>query len=131
MKRKEKLSLVKSIIIQYLINGLAWFVYAFSLLFENLPCKIIAAVSMLVAVSCSVISIFSKKEPEDEMSNVHMIKSKAVVCDLVYTATLIFTLLIPANVTFSIPIKFMSPLLLGIIQIVIGFMFVYYEKVGD
>ena len=131
MKNEKTMPLVKSIVIQYLIGGLAWFGYGFTLLFDNLPCKIIAAASMLVAVYCSVISIFSKKEPEDEMSNIHMIKSKAVVCDLIYTATLIFTLLILANVTFSIPIKFMSPLLLGIIQIIIGSMFVYYEKVGD
>ena len=135
MKNEKTMPLVKSIVIQYLIGGLAWFGYGFTLLFDNLPCKIIAALLMLIALTCSLITIFCKKESQDEMSNVHMIKAKAASCNFIHEIALVLGIIVPITIIFNvnilIPLKFLFPIILGIIRIIIGIMFVYYEKVGD
>ena len=139
---KKELNLVTSKCITYVVNGVGWLVYAFLSIFDNPVCSILASVALFICVIISIKSRCYATELDDEMSEYNLMKAKATTMDLLKIIICVILLLLAIvgllreifpviNETFKISLGLIVPLILGITEIAIGFLFVKYEKDGE
>lgn len=139
---KKEFNLVTSKCLAYVVNGVGWLVYAFLLIFDNPVCLILASVALLICVTISIKSRRYATESDDEMSKYNLMKAKATTMDWLKIIMCVILLLFAIvgllheffpviKETFNISLGLLVPLILGITEIAIGFLFVKYEKDGE
>lgn len=139
---KKEFNLVTSKCLAYVVNGVGWLVYAFLLIFDNPVCLILASVALLICVTISIKSRRYATESDDEMSKYNLMKAKATTMDWLKIIMCVILLLFVIvgllheffpviKETFHISLGLLVPLILGITEIAIGFLFVKYEKDGE
>lgn len=132
-KHKEPMSLSKKYNIRYTIDGLAWLLYAVVNLIPGggIPLKVVCIILMLVAVICSVLSLVAKSDTEDEMSDLHVNKAKAMTLDYTISAFLIFGIISLFLGYFEIDIRKLYPFVIGVVQLLTGVLFWLEERTSD
>lgn len=139
---KKEISLVVSKCITHLVNGVGWLMYGVLSIFDNSICSLIASVFLLGCIILNITVPFSSNENDDEMSKHNMMKAKATTMDLLKIIICIILLIITiiglvheffpsVNDNIHISLGMIVPLMLGITEIMIGFLFVKYEKDGE
>ena len=139
---KKELNLVTSKCLTYVVNGVGWLVYAFLSIFNNPVCSILASVTLIICVIISIKSRSYATEHDDEMSEYNLMKAKATTMDWLKIIICVILLLLTImgllheifpiiKETFNISLGLIVPLMLGITEIAIGFLFVKYEKDGE
>ena len=138
---KKKLGLIESKCLLYIGNGIAWLMFGVLSIFDNVVCEIIATICLLCGIT-SIILGMSSKEKDDEMSKHNMMKAKATAMDflkiiicfvLVFNALqgLVHSFFPTVKETISIVIRTVIPMILGIAEIMIGWLFIKYERDGE
>ena len=129
---KKEITLVASRTIQYVFNGAAWILYGIFNLFDNKICNIMSIIFMLIAFITSLISIFGKREEEDEMGAEHLQASKARTLDIniIIILTVALVALFCKNF-FVLDFVKVYPFIIGTMELFTGVLFVKYEKVGE
>lgn len=139
---KKELNLVTSKCLTYVVNGIGWLAYAFLSVFDNPVCSILASTVLLICVIMSIKSRSFATESDDEMSEYNLMKAKATTVDwlkIIICAILLLLAVVGllheffpvVKENFSISLGLVVPLILGITEIAIGFLFVKYEKDGE
>ena len=137
---KKRLSLNTSKILQYIVFGSLWILAS---IFEFIGTKICLTLSLIfttLAIVASSVYLFSKKEPEDEMSEKNLKAAKASTLDIVISVVLfsccyrllsnLYPTLIPdINIKLSAYSSVTLPL--GLIYLAIGLFYIFYEKTGE
>ncbi|WP_308585284.1 hypothetical protein [uncultured Holdemanella sp.] len=133
MNEKEPMSLSKKYNIRYTIDGVAWLLYAFlNLIPENsVPLKIVRVLLLLIGLICIVVTMVAKADPEDEMSDLHFNKAKAMTLDFTISAFLIFGIISTFVGYLEVDISKLYPFVLGVVQLLIGALFWIEERTSD
>lgn len=109
---------------------------------HNPVCSILASTVLLICVIMSIKSRSYAKEPDDEMSEYNLMKAKATTMDWLKIIICVILLLLAIvgllheffpviKENLNISLGLIVPLILGITEIAIGFLFVKYEKDGE
>lgn len=130
MKKFENLSLAQSYKLRYTINGIAWLVYSFFRLFDNIASRLICIAAMVVVIIC-LVSFFRKGEEEDEMAMKHIYRAKAHSFDVIFGVVLILGLISVAGANFQFNLNDVYGFVVAATNIFIGCIFSHLEKVGD
>lgn len=126
---KKELSLTQHYTVQYIMNGVFWLLYSIFDLPDNKPLNIIGACFLTLGCICSLITLFKKYEPDDEMSLEHIQHAKAISFDIIMSGIMVLGII-------AITVKSMPTFeqLYGFIfaasQILPGLLFLHYEKEG-
>lgn len=137
----KKLGLIESKCLQYIGNGVAWLMFGLVSAFDNFVCDILAIVCLLCGITAIIFSFLSK-EKDDEMSKHNMMKAKSramdllkiIICVVIFVNGMIGTLhtFIPAiKESISVNLRIIIPIILGIVEIMIGYLFLKYEREGE
>ena len=138
MKKTKELSVTNQIRIRYAMHGVAWMVAGIFKFFDNIPCRIISGVALLISIFLLIKFMFADREMEDEMAELNLYKAKAItldlikiiVCMLIISLTMI-NLIFDINL-FSASIKsIIVPILfivMGIENFLIGVIFNHFDK---
>ena len=138
---KKKLGLIESKCLLYIGNGIAWLMFGAFSIFDNVICEIIASACLLFGMTSIVLGM-SSKEKDDEMSKHNLIKAKATAMDLL---KIIICLVLVINAvlgmlhiffptvkeSISISLRPVIPMILGVTEIMIGWLFIKYERDGE
>ena len=135
------MGLIESRILVYIGNGSAWLAYGVLSLFDNIMCEILASLFLSLGI-VSILMGMSSKEKDDEMSEYNMMKAKAVAMDLlkiIILLVLVFDSIIgllhsifpSLNETIFISIKAVLPMIIGVLEIMVGCLFLKYQKDGE
>ena len=132
-ENKEPMSLSKKYNIRYTIDGLAWLLYAVVNLIpgDGIPLKVVCIILLLIAVICSVVSLVAKSDTEDEMSDLHINKAKAMTLDYTISAFLIFGIISIFLGHLEIDIRKLYPFVIGVVQLLTGVLFWLEERTSD
>ena len=130
MKISKKLSLAQSYKLRYTVNGIAWLVYSICHLFDNIACRLIGCVAMVVAIIC-LVSFFRQGEEEDEMAMKHIYRAKAFSFDIILGGILIFGIISMVGADLKFNLNDIYGFVVGVANIFIGYIFSHLEKVGD
>lgn len=132
-ENKEPMSLSKKYNIRYTIDGLAWLLYAVVNLIpgDGIPLKIVCIILLLIAVICSVVSLVAKSGTEDEMSDLHINKAKAMTLDYTISVFLIFGVISIFLGRLEIDIRKLYPFVIGVVQLLTGVLFWLEERTRD
>ncbi len=132
-ENKEPMSLSKKYNIRYTIDGLAWLLYAVVNLIpgDGIPLKIVCIILLLIAVICSVVSLVAKSDTEDEMSDLHINKAKAMTLDYTISALLILGIISIFLGHLEIDIRKLYPFVIGVVQLLTGVLFWLEERTSD
>lgn len=138
MNNKKELSVTKQIRIRYAMHGIAWMVTGLFKFFDNIPCRCISIIALIISVFLLVKFLFADREMEDEMAEQNLYKAKAATLDIlkiiVCVALIIMTAidfvfeieLLSANLkNIIVPILF---IIMGIENLLIGVIFNHYDK---
>ena len=133
MNEKEPMSLSKKYNFRYTIDGVAWLLYAFINLIPGNSrfLKILCVILLLIALICSVISMLAKADPEDEMSDLHINKAKAMTLDFTTCAFLLFCIISIFVGHLEVDITKLYPFVIGVVQLLIGALFWIEERASD
>lgn len=138
----KEISLVKSKFVTYFVNGIGWLAYAVLSLFNNKICSLMASVILLICVVLSFWGLHASNEEDDEMSLQSMYKAKALTIDWFKPVLcLIMLLLIVLEllsrffpvIDYNIEVRatLIVPIIMGVIDVLVGLLFVKYEKDGE
>lgn len=129
----KKIGLIESKISIYIGNGSAWTMFGVLSLFDNIVCTSLSIFFLLCGIVALILGMLSK-EADDEMSihNLMMAKSTTMDCFriiilAVLTIASIFALF---NVNL-LSIKTVIPVVYGVSEIMIGALFLKYERDGE
>ena len=133
MNEKEPMSLSKKYNFRYTIDGVAWLLYAFINLIPGNSrfLKILCVILLLIALICSVISMLAKADSEDEMSDLHINKAKAMTLDFTTCAFLLFCIISILVGHLEVDITKLYPFVIGVVQLLIGALFWIEERASD
>ena len=137
----KKIGLIESRILVYIGNGSAWLAYGVLSLFDNIVCEILASIFLLLGIVSTLMGM-SSKEKDDEMSKYNMMKAKATAMDLlkiIICLVLVFDALLgvlyifstTVKETISIGLRTVIPMIIGITEIMVGWLFIKYERDGE
>ena len=126
----KKLSLLQNYTLRYTITGGFWIIYSTFHLFDSIFANAVAILA-LIGTILSQLALSLKTEAEDEMSKQHLLKAKSLCLDIVYGSLLIFTILSMFVVDIVVVLKHTYGFFIGAINVIIGLLFVYFEKAGD
>jgi hypothetical protein len=128
-------SVAKIMRVSFVIGGIAWLAYGFFKLFDTIPMEILAILSELVALVCSLQTLIRKKEEKDEMAQYHILKAgrDAFIITILLIVAIQIILLVFKMFGKDIVLDYIyvCPFILGIAELKLGLSFAHYEKVGD
>ena len=138
MKSREKLSITNQIRIRYAMHGIAWTVVGIFKFFDNITCRIISSIALLISIFLLIKFLIADREMEDEMAEINLYKAKAITLDLLKIIVCMLIILLTMNkLVFDInlfatsiksiivPILF---ILMGIENFLIGVIFDRFDK---
>lgn len=129
------ISVKNQVIVENVGTGIIWLVMGISTFLDNGIATILAAICLVCYLIAMGLVIFSKREKADEMSEKHMNKAKKITLDCIMFSTLCFGLvyliLTAGDKTINIDFIHIYYFLISTIQIMIGGIFLFFEKVGD
>lgn len=135
-KEKRVLSVTNQIKFMYTINGISWIATGILSFFDNIPCKALRCISLLVSVIVLGKVIFSEREMTDEMAerNLNDAKAKAlsylhIALGMIALLALIFTEFnLSMNISWGRIITGVFFLLIGIENLLTGVLFQRLEE---
>lgn len=133
--------MVESKILVYIGNGSAWLAYGVLSLFDNIVCVILSTVFLLCGFASLLLGM-SSKEKDDEMSNHNLLKAKANTMDYLKIIVLVILMFISVigllhmifpsiNENVFVSLKTVVSMIIGISEIMIGVLFLKYERDGE
>ncbi len=131
MKENKVMSVMKQTILITIVDGIAWCLFGIFFLFDNIPCKVLAIISILIAITSTGIATFSKHEEDDEMSIKHMHHARSRSYSIIMATVALIGIVSMIGNDITISYRLIYPFVLGIGEIIVGIYFVVYEKVGD
>lgn len=137
----KKIGLIESKILVYIGNGSAWLAYGVLSLFDNMVCVILSTVFLLCGLASLLLGM-SSKEKDDEMSNHNLLKAKARTMDNLKIIVLVILMFISVigllhmifpliNENIFVSLKTVVSTIIGVSEIMIGVLFLKYERDGE
>lgn len=131
MKNRKEMSVMKQSVLKNFIDGAAWCLYGGFALFDNIPCRIISIIFLVVAIASCGLALFAKQEEDDEMSTLHMRHAKSTSYSIMIAAVAIIGIISIVKNDMVFNYRHIYPFVLGVAEIIVGICFAVYEKVGD
>lgn len=117
-------------------TGVIWLLVAICSLFDSLAATIPSALLFLIATVIAAIRLrWTRNLASDEMSDLHLIKSKSYALDIIYILVLAMAVMQLFKTVTGLNIQFdahtFSLFVLGAAELVIGLKFLKLEKNGE
>ena len=126
----KEISIMKQNVYSNIINGVAWCLYGFVNMFENVPCQILSGVFIVIALFTTSMVLFGKREDDDEMSIRHKEQAESATFRLIMMAVCLVGVLGIFRHDLSLNFYLAYPFVIGAAEFHTGILFAYYEKVG-
>lgn len=128
---KNQVSIIKQNLYSKIINGIAWCLFGIANLFDNFPCLILRIVFMVVVCISTGMFFAGNREEDDEMSISHKYRAESSAYHFIMVSVCIIGTISIGDKNIMINVNQLYPFLLGVGEIVVGFMFMHFEKAGD
>lgn len=118
------------------LGGVIWLLAAICFLFDSLAVDILSVLLFLIGTVIAAIRLrWTGTLQSDEMSDLHLIKSKAYALDIIYILMFAIAVLelfkTVTGLSIQIDAHTFSLFVLGAAELVLGLKFLYLEKNGD
>ena len=127
---KKKMSLINYYKIQNIFGGILWLIVGACFLKDSVVTNAISCVTLLIAMGILIYSMKVKREEEDEMARLHLNEAKSTVLDVILFLSLMVGVVSFVVEDVVINFRCIYYFMLGGIQLLVGILFVYKEKVG-
>lgn len=135
MKKNTVLSIVTQVEISNTIQGAFWIGAGFFGLFDNLICRLLTLLMLLLAIACLAVLRTHKREADDEMSESHMKDAQAHTLSAVQTILTVIAIavpFIPNDILNTLNWNRVLPcilfIIIGLLNVITGITFKHIEE---
>jgi len=126
----KEISVTRQIFIMKIVCGICWIITGICMLFDSILARIVACFALSGIIIAMLFVRSCKREETDEMAEKHMYLAKSQVLD--YTMMILVVLgIVVLFVDISFDFRKVFYFIFGLLELITGLVFLYYEKVGE